>query len=171
MTASTRSIAGRTHGRPVEGLSAHHFSASFRIMIRWAIARPATGWSRSSAWIERRLRRALVLTAPFIPMLFQGEEFAASTPFQYFADHEDPEMAKAVSEGRRREFAAFGWPSEAIPDPEKRETFERSKLNWDEVHEGHHAEMLEWYTQLIHLRRRSPSLNDGDMGHVEVRFR
>jgi maltooligosyltrehalose trehalohydrolase len=79
-------------------------------------------------------------------------------------------MRKAVSEGRRREFAAFGWPPEAIPDPEKRETFEQSKLNWDEIHAGTHAEMLAWYTQLIHLRRRSPSLNDGDMGHVDVEF-
>jgi maltooligosyltrehalose trehalohydrolase len=103
-------------------------------------------------------------------MLFQGEEFAASTPFQYFADHEDPAMAKAVSEGRRREFAAFGWKAEEIPDPEKMETFERSKLNWDEVHQGDHAAMLEWTKSLIHLRRASVSLNDGDTNHVKVEF-
>jgi maltooligosyltrehalose trehalohydrolase len=79
-------------------------------------------------------------------------------------------MAKAVSEGRRREFAAFGWNPEVIPDPEKHETFERSKLNWDEVHQGAHAEMLDWFTRLIHLRRSSPALNDGDSGHVKVSF-
>ena len=71
-----------------------------------------------------------------------GEEWAASSPFQYFADHEDPEMARLVSEGRKREFAAFGWDPASVPDPEKRETFERSKLHWDEVHAGEHAEML-----------------------------
>ena len=103
-------------------------------------------------------------------MLFQGEEFAASAPFQYFAHHNDEEMAKAVSAGRQKEFAAFGWDPEKIPNPESRETFERSKLNWDEVNEGVHAEMLSWMKQLIHLRRSSPSLNDGDTGHTKVKF-
>ena len=117
-----------------------------------------------------KVAAGLVLTAPFVPMLFQGEEFAASAPFQYFADHEDPEMARAVSEGRRRDFAAFGWKPEEIPDPEKMETFERSKLDWSEIHEGRHAEMLEWFRKLIHLRRTSSSLNDGDLGHISVAF-
>jgi maltooligosyltrehalose trehalohydrolase len=111
-----------------------------------------------------------VLTSPFIPLLFQGEEFAASTPFQYFADHTDPEMAKAVSEGRKREFAAFGWKAEEVPDPESMETFVRSKLKWDEAEEGRHAEMMDWYRRLIRLRHRSPSLNDGDAGHVKVEY-
>jgi len=111
-----------------------------------------------------------VMTGPFIPMIFQGEEYAASTPFQYFADHEDPEMARAVKEGRRGEFAAFGWAPEDVPDPENLETFLRSKLNWDEVHEGSHQEMLEWYRRLIALRRGSSALNDGTPGQTEVSF-
>ena len=88
----------------------------------------------------------LVLTAPsFIPLMFlAAKRPAASTPFQYFAHHEEEAMARAVSEGRKREFAAFGWPPELVPDPEKRETYMRSKLNWDEVGEGSHAEMLKW---------------------------
>jgi maltooligosyltrehalose trehalohydrolase len=110
----------------------------------------------------------LVLTAPFLPMIFEGEEFAASTPFQYFADHEDPEMAKAVKEGRRGEFAAFGWDPAEIPDPENVETFERSKLKWDEVHKGRHEEMFEWYRGLIALRRGSDSLNNGEPGQTKV---
>jgi maltooligosyltrehalose trehalohydrolase len=113
---------------------------------------------------------ALVFTAPFIPMIFQGEEYAASTPFQYFADHEDPEMAKAVKNGRRDEFAAFGWNPEEFPDPESEGTFLRSKLNWDEIHQGRHAEMLDWYRKLIQLRRGSVSLKDGSPGHVKVSF-
>jgi maltooligosyltrehalose trehalohydrolase len=103
-------------------------------------------------------------------MIFEGEEFAASTPFQYFADHEDPEMAKAVLKGRKGEFAAFGWNPDDIPDPEKVETFQRSKLNWDEVHKGRHAEMLAWYRTLIHLRHASPSLKDGEPGQTKVSF-
>jgi maltooligosyltrehalose trehalohydrolase len=102
-------------------------------------------------------------------MLFHGEEFAASTPFLYFADHEDPQMAKLVSEGRKREFAAFGF-GDQVPDPEARDTFERSKLNWDEVDQGSHKDMLEWVRSLTHLRRRTPALNDGDKGHTKVQW-
>ena len=160
----------RTHGRPVDGLSSHHFVGF--IQNHDQVGNRATGDRLEQIiGIDRaKVAAGLVLTAPFIPLLFQGEEYAASTPFQYFAHHDDGEMAKAVSEGRRREFAAFGWNPEVIPDPEKRETFERSKLNWDEVHQGTHAEMLDWFTKLIHLRRSSPALNDGDPGHVKVSF-
>src|SRR5208337_3917332 len=68
---------------------------------------------------------ALVFTSPFVPMLFQGEEWGASTPFQYFTDHPEPELGKAVSEGRCREFAAFGWKPQDVPDPQAPETFQR----------------------------------------------
>lgn len=119
---------------------------------------------------QTKVALGLVLTGPFIPLLFQGEEFAASTPFQYFAHHEEESMARAVSEGRKREFAAFGWPPDEVPDPESRETFERSKLNWAEMTEGRHAEMLDWCRRLIALRRSSTPLNDGELGHVKVSF-
>jgi maltooligosyltrehalose trehalohydrolase len=160
----------RTHGRPVDGLSAHRFIGF--IQNHDQVGNRATGDRvEQIVGLDRaKLAAALVFTAPFIPMIFQGEEFAASTPFQYFANHQDPELARAVSEGRKREFAAFGWSPDQIPDPEKRETFERSKLNWDELLCGAHAEMLAWYKQLLQLRRSSPSLNDGDMGHVRVAF-
>ena len=65
-------------------------------------------------------------------MLFQGEEWGASTPFQYFTAHEDESSASQVSEGRRKEFAAFGWDPSSVPDPQAAETFERSRLRWDE---------------------------------------
>jgi maltooligosyltrehalose trehalohydrolase len=80
-------------------------------------------------------------------------------------------MARAVSEGRKREFAAFGWPPDEVPDPGSRETFERSKLNWSEMAEGSHAAMLDWCRRLIALRRSSASLNNGEPGHVRVSFR
>ena len=160
----------RSHGRPVEGLSSHHFIGF--IQNHDQVGNRATGdrLEHIVGFDRAKVAAGLVLTAPFVPLIFQGEEFAASSPFQYFADHEDGELARAVSEGRIREFAAFGWSPDQVPDPVKRETFERSKLLWDEVHEGRHAEMLTWYTNLIHLRRSSPSLNDGDMGHVHVAF-
>jgi maltooligosyltrehalose trehalohydrolase len=75
-----------------------------------------------------------------------------------------------VKEGRRGEFAAFGWNPAEIPDPENVETFERSKLRWDEVHEGRHEEMFAWYRGLIALRRGSASLNNGEPGQTRVTF-
>jgi maltooligosyltrehalose trehalohydrolase len=161
---------GRSHGRPVEGLSTHHFIGF--IQNHDQVGNRATGDRLEQVvGLDRaKVAAGIVLTAPLIPMIFQGEEFAASSPFQYFADHDDPEMAKAVSEGRKREFAAFGWKPDSIPDPEKRETFERSKLDWNEVHEGEHAEMLAWFQSLIHLRRSLVSLNDGDPAHIRVEF-
>jgi len=160
----------RTHGRPVQGLSAHHFVGF--IQNHDQVGNRAVGDRLENiVGMERaKVTAGIVLTAPAVPLIFQGEEFAASSPFQYFADHDDPQMAKAVSEGRKREFAAFGWDPRVIPDPESAETFERSKLRWDEANEGRHKEMLEWYRKLIHLRRRSAALNDGDLGHVKVQF-
>jgi maltooligosyltrehalose trehalohydrolase len=160
----------RSHGRPADDLSPHHFLGY--IQNHDQVGNRAVG-DRLDQTVGMELAKvaaALVFTAPFIPMIFQGEEFAASTPFQYFADHEDPEMAKSVKDGRRSEFAAFGWDPEEIPDPESVETFRRSKLNWDEIHQGCHEEMLDWYRRLIRLRRGSVSLNDGSPGHVKARF-
>jgi maltooligosyltrehalose trehalohydrolase len=160
----------KVHGRPVEQLSMHRFVGC--IQNHDQVGNRATGDRLEHIIGLDRAKAALglVLTAPFIPMLFQGEEFAASSPFQYFAHHEEEEMARAVSEGRKREFAAFGWPPEAIPDPESPETFQRSKLVWNEVAQGSHAEMLDWCRRLIVLRRRLPGLNDGEAGHLKVDF-
>jgi maltooligosyltrehalose trehalohydrolase len=153
----------------VDGLSAHHFVGF--IQNHDQVGNRATG-DRLEQIVGMecaKVAAGIVLTAPSVPLLFEGEEFAASTPFLYFADHEEPEMAKAVSEGRKREFAAFGFGAQEVPDPEARATFERSRLNWQEVEEGRHKEMLEWYRALIRLRRRSTCLNDGDKGHTKIR--
>ena len=124
-----------------------------------------------STGLERaKAAAALVLTSPFVPMIFQGEEWAASTPFQYFADHDDPELAQAVSLGRIREFEAFGWDAKHIPDPEKRETFQRSKLHWEEIGRPPHDAMLAWYRDLIALRKSSPSLQNAEPGRTKVTF-
>jgi maltooligosyltrehalose trehalohydrolase len=94
-------------------------------------------------------------------MLFQGEEWGASAPFLYFTDHEDRELGRKVTEGRRREFAAFGWRAEEIPDPQAHETFERSRLDWNERGKEPHAGLLAWHRRLIELRREIPALSDG----------
>jgi maltooligosyltrehalose trehalohydrolase len=72
-----------------------------------------------------------------------------------------------VSEGRRSEFAAFGWKPDEVPDPQNPETFQRSKLKWDEVGSGLHAEVLDWYKKLIALRKQTPDLTDGHLEDVD----
>jgi len=94
---------------------------------------------------------ALILLSPFVPMLFQGEEWGAKTPFIYFTDHQDHELARLVTEGRTREFKAFSWQGE-VPDPQSPESFIHSKLDWAELDEAAHADMLSWYRHLIGLR-------------------
>ena len=84
-----------------------------------------------------------------------------TTPFLYFTSHDDADLGKAVSEGRRREFGSFGWAPETVPDPQDPATFERSKLHWDEVASADHAAILDWYRRLIALRRQLPVLTDG----------
>jgi maltooligosyltrehalose trehalohydrolase len=161
------------HRRRVHGKSARHLSQQKFlgfIQNHDQVGNRAVGDRLHSCAGFRRARvaAALVLTGPFVPLIFQGEEWAASSPFQYFADHDDKEMARQVSEGRRREFAAFGWDASQVPDPEKKGTFERSKLKWDERAQGEHAEMLAWYRELIRLRRTTLELNCGEPGQTRV---
>jgi maltooligosyltrehalose trehalohydrolase len=108
---------------------------------------------------HQQVAAALLLTGPFVPLLFQGEEWAASTPFPYFADHEG-ELAEAVRRGRLAEFAAFGWDPAAVTDPEAEATFTAAKLRWDERTRAPHAEMLAWYRSLLALRAARPDLRD-----------
>ena len=157
----------RRHGRPTDGLATHHF-------IHFDQNHDQVG---NRGWGERlehlvgldtaKVSIGLVLTAPYIPMLFMGEEWATSAPFLYFADHEDEEMRKQVAEGRKQEFASFGFDGD-VPNPEDQKTYEMSKLKWEEQGEGKHAEMLAWVKKLIKLRRSRVAFNDGDMHHLQV---
>jgi maltooligosyltrehalose trehalohydrolase len=154
---------GRTQGRSPAGVPSQRFVVAAQNHDQ--VGNRAVG-DRLSRHLEAAA--ALLLTSPFTPMIFQGQEWAASTPFQYFTDHEDPEHGKAVSEGRRKEFAGFGWKPEDVPDPQDPATFERSVLRWDERQAEPHADMLRWYTDLIALRRSTPALLDPDLAHVTV---
>jgi maltooligosyltrehalose trehalohydrolase len=115
---------------------------------------------------------ALTLLSPFVPLLFQGEEWGAMTPFLYFTDHQDPELGRLVAAGRSREFSAFRWQG-AVPNPQEAATFMRSKLNWAEVAQPRHAELLEWYQRLIRLRRDKvelPRESRADAPRPEIQF-
>ena len=108
-----------------------------------------------------RVARALVLLSPNIPLLFMGEEYGETAPFQYFIEHGDPDLVEAVRQGRRQEFAHFGWNPEDIPDPQDSATFERSRLRREDLNDRQ-AALLRWTKALIQLRKDEPSLGAGD---------
>ncbi len=164
------SFRGRMHGRPVENLSFDHFLGYLQNHDQ--IGNRAQG-ERIHQMVSTQVAMigaALVLTAPFVPMIFQGEEWGASSPFPYFTDHEDLELAQMVRQGRWEEFAAFGWNPEQIPDPQDEQTFLSAKLNWDEREREPHSSMLEWYRSLIRLRKEHPDLSPGSTGPAHVDF-
>ncbi|MEJ2100907.1 MAG: malto-oligosyltrehalose trehalohydrolase [Desulfobacterales bacterium] len=101
---------------------------------------------------QLKLAAGVVLLSPFIPLLFMGEEYGEVAPFPYFISHSDPDLVEAVREGRRREFAAFGW-QENPPDPQDEATFLRAKLNPTLCHQGHHQVLMSFYRELIRLRK------------------
>lgn len=107
-----------------------------------------------------RVAAALLLTSPFVPMIFHGEEWGATSPFPYFTDHADAELGEAVREGRRAEFAGFGWDADAIPDPQDLATFQAAKLDWAQPGKNGHADLLAWYRRLLALRAAYPELTE-----------
>ncbi len=102
----------------------------------------------------------LTLCGPFTPMLFQGEEWAASTPFRFFTSHPEPELGRATAEGRIKEFESMGWDAAAVPDPQDETTFASSRLDWSETSTERGARMLRVYRRLAELRRVHPELTD-----------
>jgi len=122
--------------------------------------------------VERaKIGAALVLLSPYLPMLFQGEEWGARAPFQYFVDFSsEPDLARAVIVGRQTEFASFGWKPEDIPNPNDPATFARSKLDWNELSQAHHNEMLQWHRALIELRRNESAFTTGRLDYMDTQF-
>lgn len=114
-----------------------------------------------------KLAAGTVLLSPFLPLLFMGEEYGEDAPFQYFVNHIDPELVKAVREGRKNEFTSFAWEEEP-PDPEAEETFLRSRILWDKREHGRHRTMLAFYKVLINLRKEVPALCTCDKSRLET---
>ena len=108
----------------------------------------------------------LTLCGPFTPMLFMGEEWAASTPFQFFTSHPENDLGLVTAEGRIAEFARMGWDPSVVPDPQDPATFERSQLDWSELETGRHAVLLDVYRRLAALRRSLPELTDPAFGDL-----
>ena len=109
-----------------------------------------------------KLAAEAVILSPFLPMLFMGEEYGETAPFQYFTSHSDSDLIEAVRRGRREEFEHFEWIGEA-PDPHADQTFHRSKLTWKED-----AKLRSFYRDLLRLRRETPSLRSLDLAAIDT---
>ncbi|MBB5936084.1 malto-oligosyltrehalose trehalohydrolase [Streptomyces zagrosensis] len=151
---------GRTPGHRLLGYAQTHDQIGNRARGDRLAARLSPGRLACAA--------ALVLCSPFTPMLFMGEEWGARTPWPYFADHQDPDLAEAVRIGRRREFAAHGWAAEDLPDPQDPATRLRSCLDWTEPGRAPHTALLTWHRELIALRRAEPSLSTANLAATTV---
>ncbi len=116
---------------------------------------------------QLKLAAGTLLLSPYLPLLFMGEEYGESAPFQYFVSHGDPSLIEAVRRGRREEFARFGWIGE-IPDPQSEATFLGCKLNWDLQSGGNHRVLWHFYQELLRLRREVSPLAKLDKDALEV---
>jgi maltooligosyltrehalose trehalohydrolase len=171
------SFRQRSHGRPVDTLSTPGYRFVVFDQDHDQVGNLATG-DRLPATLAGnphrdgllRVTAGLVLLSPFTPMLFMGEEWGADTPFQFFTDHTDPFFADAVSNGRRSEFAQHGWGFTDVPDPQDKETFLRSKLDWSQPAAEPYASLLGWYRSLLALRRSCPELTDPRLDRVRVDY-
>jgi len=165
---------GRPWGRPVpDGVDGHRFvvfaSDHDQVGNRALGDRPSARLDAGGLAIEA----ALVLCSPCTPMLFMGEEWGASTPWLFFTDHAEPELAAAVRAGREAEFGGHGWADlyggrVEVPDPQSPATVAASRLDWAELAAPPHARLLAWYRDLIRLRGRVPDLASGDRSTTRV---
>ncbi len=156
------SFREREHGHPIDT----ERSLSWRLVVSAQnhdqIGNRARGDRITEVLSESQLLCAALLlyAGPSTPMLFMGEEWGASSPFQFFTSHPEPELGRLTGEGRLAEFERMGWDESVVPDPQDPETFERSKLDWAELRRERHARVLDGYRQLARLRRELPALTD-----------
>jgi len=164
------SFRRRHHGRPVDTALLPGWKFLAYLQDHDQIGNRAVG-DRISASLSPDLLAVgatLVLTSPFTPMLFMGEEWGATTPWQFFTSHPEPELGKATAEGRIGEFAEHGWDAAVVPDPQDPETFTRSKLDWSEPDRQPHKRLLELHRTLLALRKTQPELVDPDLAAMAV---
>ena len=166
------SFRGRRHGRPLDTSTIPATRLLAYTLTHDQVGNRAIGDRPSQNLTAGQLavKAALALGSPYTAMLFMGEEWESSSPFQFFSSHPEPELARATAEGRKREFAEHGWDADEIPDPQDPETFERSKLKWDETTEGDHARLHEFYRRLIALRRTEADMADPWLDHLRIDY-
>jgi maltooligosyltrehalose trehalohydrolase len=165
------SFRGRNHGHPIDPAVPTWRLVAFA-QDHDQIGNRATGnrLTESADYGQLAIAAVLTLAGPFTPMLFMGEEWGASTPWQFFTSHPEPDLGRATAAGRIAEFERMGWDPDVVPDPQDPETFRRSKLDWDEASRGDHARLLALYRELSALRRTVPELTDPRFGRLAARY-
>jgi maltooligosyltrehalose trehalohydrolase len=170
--ATYSSFRRRRHGRPLDTSTIPATRLLAYTCTHDQVGNRALGDrpSQTLTYGQLAVKAALVLGSPYTAMLFMGEEFGASTPFQFFSSHPEPELARATAEGRKKEFADHGWDADEIPDPQDPQTFQRSKLDWTEPDTGQHSQLRRIYQNLIALRRGETDLADPWLDHLMVDY-
>ncbi len=156
------SFRGRVHGRPIDTRTTETWRLVAFGQDHDQIGNRAAGDRLTAQLTPEQLAilAVLLLTGPFTPMLFMGEEWAASTPWQFFTSHPEPDLGATTAAARLEEFARHGWDPSVVPDPQDVQTFVRSRLDWAELDSGIHADMMALYRKLVALRRSRPELTD-----------
>jgi maltooligosyltrehalose trehalohydrolase len=163
----------RRHGASSAGLPGHRLVGFIQNHDQVANAYLGRRLSQAAGVARQKVAAMVMVSAPSLPMLFAGEEYAEDAPFDYFTSHTDPALARAVREGRHQEYLHLleeGADAAVWADPQAEETFLRCKLRWGSLHEAPHAEVLGYYRALLALRRRLPALHNGRKDLTRVAF-
>jgi maltooligosyltrehalose trehalohydrolase len=154
------SFRGRSHGRPVDFSHVDPWRFIVSVQTHDQVGNRATG-ERLSHLVDLDTQAAaatILLSLPYTPLLFMGQEWGARAPWQFFTDFADPKLAGLVTEGRRSEFASHGWAAQDVPDPQAEQTFRQSVLQWSQAAGPDGARLADWYRTLLRLRRENPGL-------------
>ena len=166
------SFRERIHGKPIDREAVPTWRLVTFTQDHDQIGNRAIG-DRLTATLDadqQAIAAVVTILGPFTPMLFMGEEWGATTPWQFFTSHPEPELGTATAEGRIAEFEKMGWDPDSVPDPQDPATFARSKLDWNELAEPAHARLFSLSRELIALRRELPGLTDPAFGSVSCEF-
>ncbi len=157
----------RTHGSSTEHTTAEQFVVCSQNHDQIGNRLKGDRLTETLSFDRLKLAAGAVLLSPFLPLLFMGEEYGELAPFQYFVSHSDPVLITAVRKGRADEFASFQW-KDNVPDPQDKETFLRSKLQHSLRLEGTHKVLLEFYRELITVRKRLSSLAQFSKNNLKI---
>lgn len=162
----------RSHGRPLDKDVVTARQLVVAVQNHDQVGNRAAGdrLTETLGYEQLALAAVLNLASSATPMIFMGEEFGASTPWQFFTSHPEEDLGRATAEGRLREFSRMGWDPSQVPDPQDPQTFQDSKLVWEEAEAGGHARLHQLYKDLLRLRRTVPELSEPDFRKIFVNF-